>query len=349
MKAYFQKRILHFRQPSATSRGILMQKPVWYIYLYDEQDSSYKGIGECSVIPGLSIDSLQFIETKLAEICQLINLGEFDFNKAVKDFPGVNFGLETALMDFNVRGSKILFPSLFTQGQGEIPTNGLIWMGTIEEITYQIEKKLEQGFRCIKLKIGSLDINDELLVLRNLRKRYTKSELEIRVDANGAFTFKNVSDVLKRLAEIEIHSIEQPILPSQLYEMAKICQDSPVPVALDEELLGIYPLENKKKLIELIKPQYLVLKPGLLGGFKEANDWIGIADELKTGWWVTSALESNIGLNAIAQWTYTLDVKMPQGLGTGQLYMNNVESPLEMRNEKIVYNTHRKWNYEFVY
>lgn len=349
IKAYFQKRILQFRKPAGTSRGIMLQKPVWYIYLYDEFEPLIKGIGECSIIPGLSIDNDLMVEDKLAEICKQINSGEYDFNKELIDFPGVAFGLETALLDLNTGGSKILFPSGFTKGEDGIKINGLVWMGNPESMMEQVEDKIDKGYKCIKLKIGAIDFKDELQIIRNIRQQHNANELEIRVDANGAFSIKSVRDILNKLAELDVHSIEQPIMPSQFDEMAGLCADSPVPIALDEELIGKFPLENKKKIIDNIKPHYLVLKPGLLGGFRETTDWINIAKEFKVGWWVTSALESNIGLNAISQWTYTLGNKIYHGLGTGSLYVENIDSPLTIKGEKIFYDPQQKWNFEFVY
>lgn len=349
MKAYFQKRILKFRRPAGTSRGVMLFKPSWYLFLYDELDPSCKGIGEVSIIPGLSIDNEQLIEQKLSEICTSINAGTFNFTKYDYNFPAISFGLETALLDFKSGGSKILFPSDFTKGEKGISTNGLIWMGRPEYIQQQVKEKLSEGFRCLKMKIGAADVESELLILKNLRQHFSADELELRVDANGAFSFSEAKELLKRLRDLEIHSIEQPIRPMQLYEMAELCNDPPIPIALDEELLEKHPFENKKKLIDLIQPQYLILKPSLLGGFRESTDWINIAEEYNIGWWVTSALESNIGLNAIAQWVATLDTKMYQGLGLGKLYEQNIPSPLTLRGEKLFYDPERKWSYDFVY
>lgn len=348
MKAYFQKRNLNFKKPAGTSRGVLLQKPSWFIFLYDEDNPEIKGIGECSIIPGLSHDDENLIEDKLSEVCQLINKEEYDFTKPLHEFPAITFGLETALLDFENSGSKILFPSEFTDGKDGITTNGLIWMGDLTSMSEQVGQKLNEGYRCIKLKIGAIDLDDEILILSNLRKQFSSKELELRVDANGAFSFEDAPDILRRLADLDIHSIEQPIMPSQLYEMARLCEETPLPIALDEELIGKHPYHVKQKLVEVLQPQFLVLKPGLLGGFKETTDWINIAEEFDVGWWVTSALESNIGLNAIAQWTYTLDSKLPQGLGTGSLFERNIESPLEIIGSKLFYSGNKKWSLEFV-
>ncbi|MBN1116421.1 MAG: o-succinylbenzoate synthase [Bacteroidales bacterium] len=349
MKAYFQKRILSFKHPAGTSRGILLSKPSWYVYLYDPNRPYMKGIGECSIIPGLSIDDEEQIESRLYDICSEINRGTFNFEKPIYEFPALNFAIETALLDYQVKGTKLLFPSEFTEGTKGIAINALVWMGDMREMYRQVEQKIEKGFTCVKLKIGALDLDDELFLLSNLRKKYSSSDLEIRVDANGSFSYSKVHDVLNKLADLNIHSIEQPIFPTQISEMAELCSTTPIPIALDEELIGKYPLENKRKLLEIIKPQYIVLKPSLIGGFKEATDWINIASEFNIRWWVTSALESNIGLNAIAQWSFDLGSKMPQGLGTGSLFKQNVESPLEVRGQKLFYNPELNWNFEFVY
>jgi o-succinylbenzoate synthase len=348
MKAYFQKRILKFKKPAGTSRGILQTKPTWFIYLYDENNPSFKGIGEVSIIPGLSIEDEQSVELKLSDVCTLINAGKFDFNKPTIDFPAIQFGLETAMLDYKAGGTKILYPSEFTKGREGIKTNGLIWMGSSEDLYEQVEQKLKSGFRCLKMKIGALSLEKELSILKNLRRQFDTDQIELRVDANGAFKFTEAKEVLKRLADLSVHSIEQPILPSQIFEMAELCQDTPVPIALDEELIGKTPYENKQKLIELIKPQYLILKPSLLGGYSGSTDWINIADEFNIGWWVTSALESNIGLNAIAQWVATLKNNMYQGLGLGNLYVRNIDSPLKLVGEKLFYYPDSDWNYEFV-
>jgi L-alanine-DL-glutamate epimerase-like enolase superfamily enzyme len=241
-----------------------------------------------------------------------------------------------------------LFPSAFTNGAIGIKTNGLIWMAPLNDMYRQVEQKLSAGFRCLKMKIGAIAIQQELEILTNLRQKFSSAELEIRVDANGAFSFEEAGEILAKLSELEVHSIEQPIAAGQAEEMASLCKNSAIPIALDEELIGMYSFEEKKLLIEQIKPGYLILKPSLLGGFKTSSEWIKIARELGIGWWATSALESNVGLNAIAQWIATFDTEMYQGLGLGNLYEENVGSPLELRGERLFYDTNRKWNFEFI-
>ena len=344
LKAKYFKYTLNYIQPIGTSRGYFDRKNSWYLVLYDSDKPFTKGIGECSVVPGLSIDDIPGFDKKLNNICDLINNGLYNFRAQLYEFPSIQFGLETAMKDLENDGSKELFPSAFTKGEEGIPINGLIWMGNRAYIEQQIEEKLRTGFTCIKMKIGTLDLDMELEIIESLRNRYSEEDLTIRVDANGAFKPKEAKDVLYRLADLQVHSIEQPIMAGQLDEMARLCQLTPIPIALDEELLAKYPVENKKKLLEIIKPQYIVIKPGLIGGFRSAEEWIELANNANIGWWITSALESNIGLNAIAQWTYTLDVSKPQGLGTGMLYANNITSPLAVIKNTLRYFPLTRWD-----
>lgn len=248
-----------------------------------------------------------------------------------------------ALMDLNNKGHQILFPSNFTKGISAIPINGLIWMGEPSFMKEQIKDKLQQGFSCIKMKIGAIDFEQEISILKAIRKEFSPADIELRVDANGAFTPEDATTKLERLAEFQLHSIEQPIKAGQWQKMATLCKNTPLPIALDEELIGIHHTEEKQKLIDTINPQYIILKPSLLGGFESCNEWIQTTEGKNCGWWITSALESNIGLNAIAQWTYTLNSALPQGLGTGQLYTNNFESPLEVSKGFLHYRTETNW------
>ncbi|MBN1598998.1 MAG: o-succinylbenzoate synthase [Bacteroidales bacterium] len=344
IKAAIRHKIFNFRQAATTSRGILTQKSVYFILLYEEEKPFTFGIGECSLFPGLSMDDVDGFEKKLNEIVGLINKGLFNFKAPVHNFPSVNFALETAKKDLDNKGSKVFYQSEFTQGNDSILINGLIWMGTIEKMKEQIENKLNESFTCIKVKIGALDFKSEYELLSNIRKEYNSNELEIRVDANGAFTPFNALEHLKKLSDLDIHSVEQPILPSQLEEMAALCLQSPLPIALDEELIGKFPAENKLKLLQIVKPQYIVIKPGLLGGIQSCEEWIDIANDLNIRWWVTSALETNIGLNVIAQWTYTLKNPVHQGLSTGTLYVDNIDCPLVLSGEKLYYFPKKKWN-----
>jgi len=345
LKASYKKHTLQFLRPAGTSRGAYTTKESWYIILSNGKKT---GIGECSLLKGLSIDYRPDFELKLSEICDQINQGSFDFEQPFFDFPAIKFGLETALIDLNKVGQHILFPSEFSEGKIGIITNGLIWMGNKTSMWQQIAEKLEKGFSCIKLKIGAIDWESERELIVEMRQQFSVKELTIRVDANGAFTFKQAKTVLSELANLQVHSIEQPIKSGNCEEMAELCLSAPIPIALDEELIGIFPLENKRNLLQKIKPQYLIIKPSLLGGFKASEEWISLAGEMNIGWWVTSALESNIGLNAISQWVFNKDTSLPQGLGTGMLYSNNVDSPLTLIGEKLFYDVHQKWNLEII-
>ena len=340
MKARHTQINLQFKFPAGTSRGVLLHKPSSFLVL--EQDG-FTGIGECSTIPDLSIDPMEFYEQKLNEVCKWINDGNNPENIDLSAFPSIAFGLETALLDLKANGSKKLFPSDFTEGKTGIPINGLVWMGDKEFMQNQITEKIAAGYRCIKLKVGALDFETELEIIADIRAEFPESEIEIRLDANGGFSADDALLKLEKLAKFQIHSIEQPIKQGQLDKMAEICQKSPIPIVLDEELIGIKSTD-KEALIDKIKPAYIILKPSLLGGFKASEEWIQLAEKHNVKWWITSALESNIGLNAIAQWTSTLGSDLPQGLGTGQLYHNNIPSPLEIRNAMLFYEKNKEWD-----
>lgn len=328
LKASYQTHKLVFKQPGGTSRGVLTTKMSWYIQVWNVDNPEIKGLGECSVLPFLSPDDNPELEDKLMWCCHHINDILPNYHHVLKDWPAIRFAIETAFTDLKNGGKQILFPSDFTRGKQSIPINGLIWMGPIDEMIHRVEEKLMAGFSCLKLKIGALDFNKEIALLKNLRQRFSASQLELRVDANGAFLPENAMFVLDELAALDVHSIEQPIKSGQWDAMATLCQKTPIPIALDEELIGIHDEFLRRQMLNSLKPQYIILKPSLTGGFASSQNWIDLANELNIGWWVTSALEGNIGLNAIAQWTATLNNTMPQGLGTGQVFTNNVMSPL---------------------
>ena len=344
MKATFFKHTLQFKQASGTSRGVLTYKDTWFIQL---ENNAFKGIGECGMFKGLSIDHRDDFEETLRWACQNIHLGLDALLGQLVAFPSIQFGLEMAFRSLNQRSPFELFPSEFTKGQDSIPINGLIWMGESSFMKQQIKAKLEAGFSCIKLKIGALNFDKELALLKSIRDEFDAQTIEIRVDANGAFKPREALEKLKRLSEFNLHSIEQPIKQGQLQEMAQLCLDTPLPIALDEELIGVFSVTNKQVLLQTIKPQYIILKPTLVGGFKGSHEWIDVAESHNIGWWVTSALESNIGLNAIAQWTYTLKNSLPQGLGTGGLFTNNVQAPLVVNQGRLFYDLKTKWNLKF--
>ena len=339
MQANFKKYNLNFKQASGTSRGILTKKET---YILEISDGDKKGIGECAIFRGLSYDDVPEYEEKLIWLCEHINNNAEFLKSELKHFPSIIFGLEQALLNLKY-GKDLYFPSDFTDGKDSIKINGLIWMGNADFMQKQIEEKLEKGFNCIKLKIG-VDWESEKKVIQKLREKFPAEVIELRVDANGAFSFDEAKIVLQELAELKIHSIEQPIKKSEVRNlksedsmMAKLCAETPTPIALDEELIGVIDFEEKKKLLELIKPQYIILKPALVGGFSGSDEWISIAESLNIGWWITSALESNIGLNAICQYTYTKKNPLPQGLGTGALFTNNFKTNLHLEGDKMRY------------
>lgn len=345
MQANYSRYILNFKQPSGTSRGILTEKETWFIAVRDDQRF---GIGECGILRGLSIDDRPDYEQQLAWACNNIHLGLHALLEALVDFPSIQFGLEQAFLSMKANNPFELFTSAFTTSEAAIPINGLIWMGKESFMLDQIEQRLEQGFRCIKMKIGAIDIATELKLLKTIRGQFPEKELVLRVDANGAFSPSKAMEVLNELSALGIHSIEQPIPTKRLEAMWDLCRRSPVPIALDEELIGIRNSTEQAELLRKIRPQYIILKPSLLGGFEACQAWITIAEELGIGWWVTSALESNIGLNAIAQWTYTLNTTTAQGLGTGSLFTNNITSPLEVRDGNLYYRKHLSWQADII-
>lgn len=341
MKATYHKHILDFKRPSGTSRGVLKQKETWFIVLHHD---GKQGIGECGILRSLSIDDVPEYEEKLRWTCENIQLGKEALVQELIAFPSIQFGVEQAFLSLQSETPFLLFPSTFTQGKQAIDINGLIWMGEADYMKSQIKEKLEAGFSCIKMKIGAIDFETELQLLKNIRNEYSATDIELRVDANGAFTPATALEKLKRLSEFQLHSIEQPIKQGQFPAMAKLCEDTPLPIALDEELIGVFHREEKKKILETIQPQYIILKPSLVGGFTGSSEWISLAAAQNIDWWITSALESNVGLNAIAQWTHTLQSDLPQGLGTGSLYTNNFDSPLTIQNGALHYDSVKSWN-----
>ncbi|WP_299436159.1 o-succinylbenzoate synthase [uncultured Aquimarina sp.] len=345
MKATYYKHILEFKRPSGTSRGVLKTKETWFIVITSE---GKQGIGECGILRTLSIDDRPDYEEKLKWTCTNINLGTNQLWKELKEFPSIQFGVEMAFRSLESKSPFLLFPSKFTSGEDTIPINGLIWMGEKEFMKNQITDKLEQGFDCIKMKIGAIDFEAELELLSYIRSQFSEDTIELRVDANGAFNTNDALEKLSRLYEYQLHSIEQPIKQGQQAAMKKLCAATPLPIALDEELIGIFSVTEKRKLLLTIQPQYIILKPSLIGGFRGTQEWIDIADELGIGWWITSALESNIGLNAIAQYTYSLHSEMPQGLGTGSLYTNNIEAPLIVEKGTLRYEPKNEWKVSYL-
>lgn len=340
MKATYKKYIFDFKHPSGTSRGVLTKKETWFLIV---NNGSKYGIGECGLLKGLSFDDTPLYEEKLSWVCENISLGKDELLKELVQYPSIQFGVEQAFMSIAATNSFELFPSDFTQKESPISINGLIWMGDEAFMHEQLQNKLLEGFKCIKMKIGAVDFDTEISILKFIRNTYSKNQIEIRVDANGAFSPKEALSKLNRLAALDIHSIEQPIRQGNFKEMKRLCRKTPIDIALDEELIGVTCITEKEELLQTIQPQFIILKPSLVGGFKGSQEWINLAEKLGIGWWVTSALESNVGLNAIAQWTYTFNTKMPQGLGTGSLFTNNLTSPLNVEKGALYYKQDKNW------
>jgi len=342
MKATYHKYTLGFKRPSGTSRGVMTEKETWFIVL--EKDGKI-GIGECGILRGLSVDDRPDYEAKLKWTCENIHLGKDQLWEALIEFPSIQFGVEMAFLSLDSESPFLLFPSEFTEGVKSIQINGLVWMGEEVFMKQQIEEKLAQGFHCIKLKIGAIDFDKELQLLGYIRANFSPEQIEIRVDANGAFNSNEALIKITQLSEFKLHSVEQPIRKNHTDRMAELCKTTPLPIALDEELIGVFSFEEKEQLIEKIKPQYIILKPSFIGGFRGTQEWISLAEKHQIGWWITSALESNIGLNAIAQWTFLQNNLMPQGLGTGALYTNNFDCPLEVSEGQLWYKKDLEWEF----
>ncbi|ULC58358.1 o-succinylbenzoate synthase [Flaviramulus sp. BrNp1-15] len=342
MIATYHKYILNFKQASGTSRGILKTKEIWFIIIKAEEK---KGIGECGLFRGLSVDDRPDYEEKLKWVCENIDLGLNVLLNELIEFPSIQFGLEMAFKSLESKDSFELFPSKFTQREDSIPINGLIWMGSEAFMKQQIKEKLDAGFSCIKMKIGAIDFQQEINLIQSIRKQFSSKDIELRVDANGAFSPSEALEKLKILSKFDLHSIEQPIKQGQWEVMANLCSKTPLPIALDEELIGVFTVTKKQELLQTIKPQYIILKPSLVGGFNGSDEWIKLAENQNIDWWITSALESNVGLNAIAQYTYNKQSELPQGLGTGSLFTNNFDSPLQVKNGTLQYNNKMNWNF----
>lgn len=340
MKATFKKYVLNFKTPSGTSRGVLRTKETWFVVL---EHGEKKGIGECGLFKGLSYDDVLGYEEKCRWVERNIQMGKSALMEELRDFPSIQFGLEQAFISLENENPFELYKTPFLLENKPIPINGLIWMGDADYMKEQISEKLKQGFTCIKMKIGAIDFEAELALLETIRKDFSSDEIELRVDANGAFSPDEALKKLAELAQFQLHSIEQPIRQGNWRAMKDLCEKSPLPIALDEELIGVTDISKKKELLDTIQPQYIILKPSLVGGFAGSQEWIDLAEKEGIGWWITSALESNIGLNAIAQWTASLGNSMPQGLGTGSLFTNNFESPLVVKNGGLYYEQHKNW------
>lgn len=368
-KIEISERTLHFKQPAGTSRGVYTTRHSYYLTLTSDELPGVEGVGECATLPDLSCDAKPEYEMTLRQVCQMVEqMGRIPYDM-IRAYPSITFGLETAFASFFDAAKKFLeivpaegasssemlkqkgvsvpagmenltelFDSPFGRGEEGITINGLVWMGTYEEMLARLEEKLQAGFHCVKLKIGAIDFFKELDLIKRIRDVYTKEQVELRVDANGGFLPENAMSQLEALAKYDIHSIEQPIKQHQWPKMAQLCRETPLPIALDEELIGVNVRSMKQALLDTIRPQYIILKPSLHGGIYGCNEWIELANQRGISSWITSALESNIGLNAIAHYAakvYGSNVKMPQGLGTGQLFTDNIPMPLEIRGDKL--------------
>jgi o-succinylbenzoate synthase len=353
VKAEYVRHTLDFRFDAGTSRGVLKSKDSFFIRVVSDSFPGSVGYGEAGPLPKLSIDDRSDFEEKLRETCEkvsrlLVPKSEkeiLDFLKKIvpEGFPSIRFALEVALLDLIHGGKRKIMSNNFFEEKASITINGLIWMGDKDFMLEQIQQKLGEGYGCIKIKIGSIDFDQECALLRFIRERFTSKEITVRVDANGAFSKEEALGKLQRLAEFDLHSIEQPIRQGQWVDMKELCKLSPVPIALDEELIGVFSMQDKIRLLQTIQPQFVILKPTLVGGIGATREWISLAEQMNIGWWVTSALESNIGLNAIAQLTASYEPELPQGLGTGQLYHNNIHSPLTIDKGRIFYDHSNGW------
>lgn len=339
-KITITSKLLHFLQPAGTSRGVYNTRLSFYLKLTSDEQPDVVGVGECATLPDLSCDAMppNEYERKLRTFCdEYERTGVIDY-EAMRAYPSMLFGLETAVAQLNAKGSLNFFDTPFGRGEEGIPINGLVWMGTFEEMFERLEAKLKAGFRCIKIKIGAIDFDRELQLIRHIRSTFSRNDVELRVDANGGFTPKEALSRMEALIQYDIHSIEQPIKQHQWTEMARLCAATPLPIGLDEELIGVNERQKKIELLDTIRPQYIVLKPSLHGGMAGTEEWIQLARERNIGSWITSALESNVGLNAIAQLTasiYGTNIRHAQGLGTGQLFADNIEMPLKVLGDKL--------------
>lgn len=349
LQFHYQPYILNFKFNAGTSRGIMNQRKCWFVKLASKDIPTLFGLGEAAPIVGLSIDDISELELSLNNLATnnyltVTRLNELLAGNEWRNLPSLHFAIETALYDLQNHGDKIIFKNQFSEGKEGIPINGLVWMDSQNAMQQQLQEKIAQGYKCIKIKVGAIDFNQELAIIKNLRREYSSQQIIIRLDANGAWSPQEALEKLERLSPYDIHSIEQPIAAGQRSAMRDICKASPIKIALDEELIGISRFEEKEQLLAEIEPQYIIIKPSLLGGFFHSDEWIATAERNNIDWWATSALESNIGLNAICQYTANKNIqKKYQGLGTGQLYHNNIESPLTINDGKIYLNKEKKW------
>lgn len=344
LRARWIERTYTPRFPLGTSKGVLNERTVWYLIAWDNERPEVRGIGEAALFPGHSKEFPADVKTKLLELCMDTSNWSQRLDDDLVDVPSVRFAVEQCLRDLDASGSKVLFASDFTLGKAGIPINGLVWMGSFLEMKQRVKERIADGFTTIKLKIGGIDVEEEFDLLAAVRKEYGPSDIVLRVDANGAFDADNAPRVLDRLAALHVHSIEQPVKAGRYEVMSELCRNSPVPIALDEDLIGLNTHDAKEDLLDNLRPKFIVIKPSLVGGWAAAEEWIALAEARGIGWWITSALESSIGLNAVAQWTATLDLRLPQGLGTGSLFTDNIPSPLIVARGELRYRPEVSWD-----
>ena len=344
LRARWIEHTLRPRFELGTSKGPITARTVWYLIVWHRDRPEVQGIGEAALFPGHSKEFPADVRTKLLELCADTSNWEQRLRTDLIDVPSVRFAVEQCLRDLEAGGSKMLFPSEFTLGRQVIPINGLVWMGDKATMKQRIREQIDGGYSTVKMKIGAIGIEDELTLLKNVRAEYKAADLTLRVDANGAFSAQQAPEVLKRLADLQVHSIEQPVAPGPYEVMTELCAAPPLPIALDEDLIGANTHDAKVDLLDNVRPQYIVIKPSLVGGWAAAQEWIDLAKARNIGWWITSALESSIGLNAIAQFTATLNVTLAQGLGTGKVYENNLPSPLLAEKGFLRYRPEAEWN-----
>lgn len=345
LKAAYCHYDLIFKQVAITSRESMYRKPTYFVKLWDDSHPEIFGIGECGLFRGLSCDDRPDYERVLIDCCRNIDAIDRNIREVPVDYPSIVFGLEMALADLKHGGRGILSENLWVEGSKKLQINGLVWMGSFDEMLSRVKDKIDDGFKCVKFKIGGIDFNRELELIRCVREHFPAEVMEIRLDANGGFDPKEALNKIEKLARFEIHSLEQPIRQHNWDKMREICRLSPIAIALDEELIGLNDSQDRERMVETVMPQYLILKPSLCGGIRGSNDWVRIAKSFGVGWWATSALESNVGLNAIAQWVACQSNDMVQGLGTGELYVNNIPSPIRLEGQWLGYDRHQEWDY----
>ena len=344
LRARWIQRTLHPRFPLGTSKGPITERTVWYLIAWHDDRPLVRGIGEAALFPGHSKEFPADVKTKLLELCADTTNWEQRLLTDLVHVPSVRFAVEQCLKDLETGGTRMFFPSDFTLGRAAIPINGLVWMGDKATMKTRLREQVNNGCTTVKMKIGAIGIDDELELLGEVRKEHSANELTLRVDANGAFSVLDAPEIIKRLAELEVHSIEQPIAPGLYEAMAELCADAPLPIALDEDLIGQNSRDAKIDLLDNLKPRYIVIKPSLVGGWEASAEWIELAEARNVGWWITSALESSIGLNAIAQFTADRNVQLAQGLGTGKVYSNNIPSPLFAEGGFLRYQPESAWD-----